>query len=160
MILAIDPGPEKSGVVVYDNDRKVIVESCIEENDRVICRMHTLSKIEVIIEWVEPYGARVGSTTFRTVYWIGRFAESARREVGDRWTLVSRRDLKRKWGLPMNATDTDIRNYILDMFGGIRKVAVGTKKQPGPLYGLKGHCWQALALALMVSEDQTQSIAG
>jgi len=35
------------------------------------------------------------------------------------------------------------------MYGGTRDAAVGTKKTPGPLYGVSGHAWQALAVAVV-----------
>jgi hypothetical protein len=37
---------------------------------------------------------------------------------------------------------------LLDRFGPGREVAVGTKRAPGPLYGIKGDEWSALAVAL------------
>ena len=35
----------------------------------------------------------------------------------------------------------------VDLFGG-KEAAVGTKKAPGPLHGVKSHLWSALALAV------------
>jgi hypothetical protein len=47
--------------------------------------------------------------------------------------------------------DKHVRQAILDRFpgtGGGKTPQIGTKKQPGPLYGVKGHMWAALAVAL------------
>jgi hypothetical protein len=42
----------------------------------------------------------------------------------------------------MRAKDANIRQALIDKLG-----AVGTKKAPGPLYGISGHLWAALAVA-------------
>jgi hypothetical protein len=38
------------------------------------------------------------------------------------------------------------------MHGGERRAAMGTKKAPGPLYGVASHAWAALAVAVAAQE--------
>ena len=57
------------------------------------------------------------------------------------------------------ASMKNIRAGLIEMFGGgVRKVAVGTKEQPGPLYGIPDkrgdHKWSALALAVTATEGK------
>jgi hypothetical protein len=52
------------------------------------------------------------------------------------------------------AKDGNIRQALLDRFGPGKAIACGTKKQPGPLYGVSKDVWQALALAVTWSDQQ------
>jgi hypothetical protein len=47
----------------------------------------------------------------------------------------------------MRAKDANIRQALIDRFG-----AVGTKKMPGPLFGVSSHYWAALAVAVYAAE--------
>ena len=49
------------------------------------------------------------------------------------------------------AKDKNIRQALIDRFGP-GKAAIGTKKAPGPLYGLKSHLWSALAVAVVAAD--------
>jgi len=44
--------------------------------------------------------------------------------------------------------DTLVRERLAEMHGGSVKAAKGRKASPGPLYGIAGHAWQALAVAI------------
>ena len=58
------------------------------------------------------------------------------------------------------AKDGNVRQAILDRYpatGGGKNPQVGTKKAPGPLYGVSGHAWQALAVAITAIETRGQS---
>jgi hypothetical protein len=49
--------------------------------------------------------------------------------------------------------DTALRAAVMDRYGGSRRVAWGTKKNHGPLYGLTGsHLLAALGVAITASE--------
>jgi hypothetical protein len=45
------------------------------------------------------------------------------------------------------AKDSNVRQALIDLFGG-KENAIGTKKTPGPLYGISGDVWAALAVAV------------
>jgi hypothetical protein len=93
----------------------------------------------IAIEMIASYGMAVGADVFQTCVEIGRFVEVA----GEHVSLVFRRDVKMHLCGSARAKDANIRQALLDRLG-----PVGTKKAPGPLYGVKSHIWAALAVAV------------
>jgi len=85
----------------------------------------------------------VGAEVFETVFWSGRFAQAWSR----RFERMPRREIKQHLCHSARATDANIRQALIDRFGGTEK-AIGKKKTPGPLYLLKGHLWAAFAVAI------------
>lgn len=146
-ILAIDPGNEQSAFVMFDNGR--ITHMGKVPNELLIVELRRecggdLSTAEcVAIEMVASYGMPVGREVFDTVLWTGRFIEAADRPH----TLVYRKDVKLHLCHSPRANDATIRQALIDRFGG-KERAVGNKKQPGPLYGVKADIWSALAIAV------------
>ena len=57
--------------------------------------------------------------------------------------LVYRKDVKLHLCGSPRAKDPNIRQALLDKLG-----PVGTKRQPGPCYGVKSHAWAALGVAV------------
>ena len=49
----------------------------------------------------------------------------------------------------MRAKDSNIRQALLDLYGGDKRKAIGIKAEPGPLYGIKSHMWAALGVAVI-----------
>jgi hypothetical protein len=96
---------------------------------------------DIAIEWIESYGMAVGQDVFRTVFQIGRMQQ----QLGA-VRLIPRRDVKLTLCGSARAKDTNIRQALIDAIG-----PVGTKKNPGPLYGVTGHYWAALAVAYTAS---------
>lgn len=153
MIVAIDPGNEQSAYVLLDGDR--VVEHDKLDNAEMLQRIDRLSrasKNNCVVEMVASYGMAVGREVFETVYWIGRFCErwdsdcvAMLRNTAQR---LVRRDVKMHLCGNNAAKDANLRAALLDRFGPGKERAVGTKKQPGPLYGISGDEWQALALAV------------
>ena len=144
MILAIDPGPERSGWVLYcDNE---IRAAGIDDNMSAICKASAWDT--VVCEWVECYGMPVGHDVFESVQWIGRFAQFLDREYGLPLHRVTRREVKLYLCNRARAKDKNIRAALIDRFGGSKAKAIGTKKKAGTLYNVKGHAWAALAVAV------------
>jgi len=101
------------------------------------------------IETVQNYGMAVGQTTFDTLIWIGRFVQAwPHGEV----LLVKYPDIALHLCGTHRAKDANIRAALWNRFGGTRQAAVGTKRAPGPCYGLKEHMWSALAVAVYTQE--------
>lgn len=146
-VLAIDPGCEQSAWVLYDGTR--VVSHNIEANELVEARLMN-DKLRddwaLVIEQITSYGMPVGVEVFDTVFWTGRFYAAAKTlcRIPHR---VPRRDVKLHLCQSARAKDANVRQALLDRFGGKEK-AVGRKASPGPLYGVKADCWQALALAV------------
>jgi hypothetical protein len=73
------------------------------------------------------------------------------------YELVYRRDVKMFLCGSNRAKDGNIRQALLDLVG-----PQGTKKAPGPTYGLRGDEWAALAVAVTISgaEAKARRVAG
>ena len=144
-ILAIDPGTERSAWLIYDSDKEIIEQKGIYKNDEILLLPQRYCYDELVIEMVACYGMPVGKTVFETCVWIGRFYEGLRQYYCH---LVYRKDVKMYLCNSMRAKDSNIRQALIDRFGPGREKAIGTKRTPGPLYGIKKDIWSALALAV------------
>jgi hypothetical protein len=142
MIAGIDPGTYKSALVVLEADGAVYASSTLENPD-ILPYLRTAPVLPVI-EMVENQGRMaVGKDTFETCVWIGRFIEAARMHA----QRIGRRDVKLLLLGTARAKDSDIRAFLIDLYGG-KQFAIGKKASRGPLYNVKGHEWQALAVAV------------
>lgn len=140
-LLAIDPGTVQSAAVWLNGD--TILNVGIYPNEQLLEFIATESvPTHLAIEMVASYGMPVGKEVFETVLWIGRFIE----RFNGPHTKVYRKDVKLHLCGSVRAKDGNIRQALLDRFGG--KDAVGTKKAPGPLYGVSKDMWSALAVGL------------
>ena len=149
-LLAIDPGPEESAFVLYDSDTREVPEFEKLPNGEMLTRMFGMWLIGVdhlAVEMIASYGMPVGAEVFDTCVWIGRFLE--------RWkghhVRVYRREVKLHICNSAKAKDANVRQALIDRYGGKEK-AIGRKAAPGPLYGLSGDCWSALAVAITAAE--------
>ena len=141
-ILAIDPGSEQSAWLLWDG---LPLEFGIQPNDDLLHRLYgRLQRPDtVVIEKIESYGMAVGAEVFDTVHWAGRFTEAARPVPV---VQLPRRTVKLALCHDSRAKDANIRQALLDLFGGA--AAKGTKTAPGPLYGISKDVWSALAIAV------------
>jgi len=105
-------------------------------------RVHIGSGVQVACEHLQCFGMAIGKETFETAYWIGSIREYCR-TLGAPFHRVYRSEVKMHLCQSMRAKDANVRQALIDRFG-----AVGTKKNPGPLHGVSGHCWSALAVAV------------
>lgn len=147
-IHAIDPGPEQSALVTIDESGNILFKAT-EPNSVVKRRLMSIAITNLVIEEIASYGMPVGREVFQTVRWSGRFEEacgSAR--------YIPRLAVKMHICKSPKANDSTIRQALIDRFGPGREKAIGTKKNPGPLYGISGDQWAALALALTALETQ------
>ena len=82
------------------------------------------------------------------------FSAKRNADVGlKRWRWIERREEKLHLCDSPRANDSTIRQAIIDRFGG-KDAAIGKKKVPGPLYGISGDVWAALAVAITAVETQ------
>lgn len=158
MIIAIDPGSEQSAYVEYYKDGRVhsFGKRPNEEliNWDVLRYSGKLSNSFLAIEMIASYGMPVGASVFDTCVWIGRFIQA----WNGPYELVYRRDVKLHLCGQARAKDGNVRQAIIDRFGGKEK-AIGRKASPGPLYGVSGDTWQALAVAITYSDNHARKEA-
>ena len=155
LILAIDPGPERSAYIVWDG--KSILPHAFEHamnaeiRNRVIPYWSGLG-CRLAIEQIGHYGTGMpaGRSVFDTCMEIGRFVQTWHPHKDDAM-LIMRGDIKLHHCGSKKAKDGNIRQALIDKYG-----APGTKKNPGPTYGISSHLWQALAIATYVTEIEAQ----
>jgi hypothetical protein len=161
-ILAVDPGTTHSGVALIDTATLAVVAhksdadnqdlvSAMNQGDEEICEFLGAKGgyiAMLIVEMITSYGMPVGRETFETLVWIGRFAEAF--DPGHT-ILIPRREVKLYLCNSLKAKDANVRRAVLDRYpatGGGKTPQIGTKGQPGPLFGVKSHTFAAIALGL------------
>lgn len=135
IILAIDPGTEQSALVQLGPDDYLC--GFIIHNAELLDRLrHHPSRLygphaapEVLVcEMVQHYGSglAVGKETFETVRWIGRFQEAVESR-GGRFKILYRPTIKSHLCGSAKAKDANVRQALIDRFGG-DSVALKGKK--------------------------------
>lgn len=148
-LLAIDPGTMRSAFVALDTLTDRIIDKGVVDNDDLLMNCRGLAIVAfdlpdlAVIEKVEGFGMAVGAEVFETVYWSGRFAEALHPIPVER---LGRRAVKLHLCGQARAKDPNVRQALIDRYGG--PDAIGRKATPGPLYGVTGDVWAALAVAV------------
>lgn len=148
-LLAIDPGPEKSGWCIFDGDS--IGGAGVTDNEPLIDTLPFLEADELAVEGITSYGMPVGAEVFETCIWIGRYLQQWKLAGNGRSILIYRKDVKLHLCGTTQAKDANVRQAIIDRFprtGGGKTPQIGTKAAPGPLYRVSSHAWSALAVAI------------
>ncbi len=144
MVIAIDPGPEQSALLVWNEETQRVDWSLYVGNSHVIAKLCSWRDLPhpppLVIEKIASFGMPVGAEVFETCVWTGRFMEAYGAERTHRITRI---EVKNHLCHSSRAKDSNIRQALIDRFG-----SVGTKKNPGRLYGISGDLWSALAVAV------------
>lgn len=155
--MAIDPGPEQSaflvlGVSGHPRPGAFGIWPNADLLQQLRGDLFLLNIGTVAIEHIESFGMAVGREVFETVRWAGRFEEAVDRGGFARVVQVSRRAVKLTLCGSARAKDANIRQALIDRFGG--SAAIGRKADPGPLYGISKDVWSALAIAVTHVEKE------
>ncbi len=136
-IIGIDPGDTHTAIAVLEDGRIVNTEYC--DNDKVLSLLwRRCQKTTVFVcEMIASYGMPVGKTIFETCVFIGQI-----RQVIPSLRFITRISVKSAICHSAKAKDGNIRQALIDAYG-----PAGTKKAPGPTYGISGDMWAALAVA-------------
>jgi hypothetical protein len=141
MILAIDPGPVETAYVVWDGAHIVRKGKAINDVAlQIVSDFGCGSESMCAIEMIASYGMAVGAEIFETCVWIGRYMQVF---GAARCHRLPRLAIKQHLCHDSRARDGNIRQALIDRLG-----PVGTKKELGPLYGVSGDMWAALAVAV------------
>ena len=150
-VLALDPGTTQSGWVLYDSKAKHVLDSGVRDNNSILgwlpCTVAQPHADLLAIERFAAMGMTVGQEVFDTCVWIGRF-QQAWHTPAAAW-LVFRRDVKMHLCGDSRAKDANIRQAIIDRYGGPAAIRKG-----GPLYKVSSHIWAALAVGLTYLDQQ------
>jgi len=151
IVLGIDPGPTNCGVVVYDTSPR---SACFAWKALTVAEaIHVIEVYAgraglVAIERVQSCGV-AGASLLRTAE-VGGMLHQCASNLGLDVVWLYRREVLR--GLDV-AGKALARQRLIEIHGGDRTSAVGTKKAPGPLYGVSSHAWQALAVAVVAGME-------
>jgi len=180
--IGIDPGTTHTGMAIVDVlNKKLIFAQHVENNDLIQwigstgCHGLFLSKninevfhknTLVGIERIISYGKAVGNATLDTAEWVGRFRQEAYHKFAE-VDMIRRPDVKvslcgsvtyrGEKGALKSVTDAMMKHVAMDCFpqtGGGKKPAIGTEKNPGPLFHMPSkknggdHCWSSLFVIL------------
>jgi hypothetical protein len=153
-ILAVDPGSEQSAWVWYFAADAWAPEHIKDfgkvPNEELRHLIHINRNLgqqswdHLAIEMVACYGMPVGREVFETALWVGRFIEA----WGGPYTLIYRKDVKMHLCHSMRANDGNVAQALRDRLG-----PKGTKKAPGPCFGISKDVWQALAVAVTYADS-------
>lgn len=155
MILGIDPGNRDSGYAIFrEGQLSEFGKKSNYEILRIIEKWKSTYNAVLGCEMIQSYGNVVGATTFETCFWIGRFVQA----WGGRTELIYRREIKQEICGSAKTKDKDVRAELIQMYGPGELKAIGTKKQPGPLYGMHNDAWQALAVAIYTRRKITDTL--
>lgn len=171
-IVGIDPGPTKSATITVSDGK--VNDLWYGDNNNLIKFLRAETYLKDIdntisiycIEGVSSYGMAVGKSVFDTVFWIGRFYQLLK-SAGVPVYIVYRKKTNKEDNIAgvcralcgnQRATKTNTKYAVMDMFeqtGGGARPAIGTKKQPGPLFATRqfkdDHIWSALDVAMTYS---------
>lgn len=158
IILAVDPGTEKSAWVLYDTEKKTLVRFGLDTNEKVVNMIGDpryggkgfVEQEILVIEMFKSYGNVMGDSVLQTCVWIGRFIQACIFPH----ELIPRKSVVTHLCMNPRANDSNVRQALIDRFsnGKGSKVAIGSKRAPGPLFGVKNDIWSALAIAVSWSE--------
>jgi len=147
IILGVDPGSRESGFVYWDTNNKAIIGKGVCENSQLWMQVKEKQYQLLAIENIRGYGIVAGDDIFDTCIWIGRFDHEQKA------MLIGRKDIKRHLCGTTTTNDKYIRMALIDRFG-----EVGTKKNQGPLYGISGHIWSALAVCIIAMDKLNEKV--
>lgn len=154
IVLAIDPGNEESGYVLYDAVSQLVLERGKCSNEQLLNSLRGSefdAATDLAIEMAQSFGAKVWDQVFVATRWVGRFIEAWDNATGCPHHFVYRRDVKLHITGSPRAKDGQIRQCLLERWGG-KTIAVGTKSARGPLYGITADAWAALAVAVTFAD--------
>ena len=139
IIIGIDPGNTHSaGVLLIKGE---IANHAYLPNKEFMewiwLAAHGHREISIVCEMIASYGMAVGKTIFDTCVFIGHIQANF-----PKLERVTRIQVKSTICHSGKAKDANIRQALIDLYG-----PAGTKKNPGPTYGISGDVWAALAVA-------------
>ena len=117
LILGIDPGPRTSGLVLYSTDMT---------GPGVVVQAVKDASFDTVRQFIDGLAGMDDACVV-----------TERTQAGPPSTQVV---------LTTEVVGRIMELACIELHGGDKTSAVGTKKNPGPLYGVSSHAWQALGV--------------
>lgn len=134
-VLAVDPGNVESAYVRLSGSGRILAFGKVPNAEML--RIVALPADHRVCEAITSYGMPCGKSVFDTCIFIGRILHASPGPV----TLLPRLEVKLAICKSPRANDSTIRTALLDLYG-----PQGSKKSPGPTYGISADVWSALAI--------------
>lgn len=148
ILLAIDPGNEKSGWCLIDVETLRPYRHGKDKNEDLKEMFSQFPVKRAVVERVASYGMAVGKDVFETCEWTGRFIEALER-MGVETNFIYRKEEKLNLCGDLRAKDANIRRALIDRFAmHDKKTGKGTKKNPDWFYGFAADEWTAYAIGI------------
>lgn len=160
-LVAVDPGSVESAYVAMSG--RELVRFGTHDNRALLRQLdfeglNSDNLTTLVCEMVSSYGMPVGAEVFETCVWIGRFLQSW--ELGGhKSSTILRATVKAHVCGTTAAKDANVRAALIDRYGG-KDAAIGKAKTKGPLHGVTGDVWSALAVAVAYRERTEQIGSG
>ena len=157
VIVGIDPGPLTSGLVVYEDGRVVRAykAATIEQVRFEILALTGRFAAEVVVECTSA--GPPSTSVVQTTEVVGRILERCDVALVRSHSYYRREVLQALCCARKGNKDSLVRLACIELHGGDKSAAVGTKKNPGPLYGVTSHAWQALGVVMAHITHRTQT---
>jgi len=136
VVLALDPGNVETAYC-FLKGREIELFGKVP-NAQIFPILQSGGYTNVACEMVCSYGMPAGASLFDTCVMIGMVISNAKAPV----TLIPRIQVKSHICHSGRATDANIRQALIDLFG-----PQGKKAAPGPTFGISADVWSALAIA-------------
>lgn len=170
-IIAIDPGPERSGFIFatwaavgirpFPDEPETIgtflpvidyVDGSMKNDDVRLRIVDASALTHICCETMNNIGGKPGAETFETCYWIGEFRGMAKQQRRP-WAPIEQGDVKKHVIGTRSGKPSLVRKELIKRwaFGETdeklaKRIAMGTATKPGPLFGVTDHAWMALAV--------------
>ena len=162
-IIGVDPGQTKSGAVLLQG--KHVLDSVYDENNQILERILTwaatsavddLRQVCLCVELTEPRGQILGHALHDTIMFCGELKQILHEPVNlirlhrpRPCRGMTSRKVRQTLTGDGQASDARVKQVLRDRWGGGSQ-----RKKTDPLYGITGHCWDALAVAVAVGGDE------
>jgi hypothetical protein len=154
-ILGLDPGYRRSAIIAYEDGQ--VLAGAIPTNDELVemlKRPNYAIGATLVVEQVQVFSSNygVGQEVFDSVFWAGRFVQAWHPRP---WDRIIRAKVRGHLGASKGG-DAAVRQALIARFGPYKEQAIGTKASPGPLYGVRGDLWSALAIAVTYADTRPE----
>lgn len=169
-VMAIDPGPQTCGIVLLARRPELASGFGILTAEAEVPVRRVFSHIEdnmmanvpVVIEHLSCYGVDFSAVLRDTALISGEFRLRCR-QLGREATFITRPDVKLHITSSRKTKDKDIRDALIERWGGevaamgYQKIEGSKQRTPkGPLYDIASHSWAALALGVTFLEMEAE----
>lgn len=161
-IFAVDPGTVESGFCLLEQGQPTVTGT--RYNGEILQLLRNLqnrsetSKIVLVIEQMQSYGGPISTDVFQTLIWSGRLQEAAE-SSGLQVLYLPRVRVKTHLCNKPNATDAEVWAAVCKRYGVTYER--GKRAPAGSvLHGIAGDARQALALALLLYDEQNEREKG